>query len=164
VLDIENIDCTIEVNIRSGIIQFSYTSVPMLRKCVVVLEQCYVSKNGKFNLICMGPIDPLDRAFEFTTIKNQEGTGVNYYEAKVDVYQWFDPETGEYVFRLPDRDGRVILPQTNLIYVACCPTRVITIDQYDEKGNRIITGETLRWLGVQELRRITREHPRLKPK
>jgi len=162
VLDIENIDCTVEINTRSGIIQFSYTSVPKLRKCVAVLEQCYISKNGKFNLTCMGPIDPLDRAFEYTTIKNQKGTGVNWYKAKVDVHQWFDPETGEYVFRLPDRDGRVIPPETRCTYVGNCPTHILTIDQYDDEGNRIITGERLRWLAVQELRRINREHPRLK--
>lgn len=163
VLDMENVDCTVEINIKSGIIQFSYTSVPKLEESVQVLEQCYVTKNGQFNLTCEGFTDPLDRAFEFTTIENWKGTGVNYFEARVELHQWFDPETGEYIFRLPDREGRVIHPGTHYIYQGYCPIHILTIDKDDDKGNRIITGERVRWQAIQELKRIAREHPRFKP-
>lgn len=163
VLDMENVDCTVEINAKSGIIQFSYTSVPKLERCVQVFEQCYVTENGNFWLACEGPVDPLDRAFEFTIRVNWTGKGVTYVEARTHMCQWLDPKTGEYIFRLPDQENRVVHPGADYIYQGCCPVSVIAIDKDDRNGNRIVTAEKLVWKGIQELKRIVREHPRFKP-
>jgi len=48
------------------------------------------------------------------------------------------------------------------IFVGCCPVRIVAIDKDDQQGNRIAAAEKLIWKGIQELKRIAKEHPRLK--
>jgi len=161
ILNLKDIDSKISIS-RTGRIEVYYPSRPNLKKCIEILEQCYVPKEGKLDLLCDGPTDPLNLAFEYTIKENWKGTELRCAEAKVDVHQWLDPETGEYIFQLPDRMGRVIWPGSNLIYQGYCPVRIVTVDKDDEQGNRIVTAERLRWKMMQELRRIAKEHPRLK--
>lgn len=159
VLDLVDINSTVEINPKSKIIQFFYPSLPKLKKCVRVLERCDVN-----TLESLGPDDPLDTSFELTTIDHYKHGDIRYYMAKVPLYVWLDPETEEYIYRIPDREGKMNPPGTNCIYQGCYPVTVHTIDKDDKKGNRIITGEKVRWKAIQELKRIVREHPRFKPK
>ena len=161
ILNLKDIYSKIENN-RGGRILIYYTSKPNLDKCVQLLKQCYVPNNGKLDWRCKGPTDPLDRAFEFTTTINWMGTEMRCAEAKVNVYQWLDPKTGEYIFCLPDRENRIVSPGIEYIYQGCVPIRIIAIDKDDAKGNRVVTAERLVWQGVEELKRIVLEHPRLK--
>jgi len=163
VFDLKNIDSVVEINAKSGIVQFFYPSLPKLKKCVQTVKRFYVPQSGNLNLRCEGPVDPLDRAVEFSTIVNWDGTGMALAQAKTHLYQWFDPRTGEYLFLLPDLENRVINPRTNYTYIGCFPISIIAVDEDDENGNRIVTGERLAWKMLRELKRITREHPRFKP-
>lgn len=149
---------------RSGKILVYYPSRPNLERGIQFITQCYVPVNGQLNLCCEGPIDPLDRAFEFTITANWMGTGMKCAEAKTHFYQWLDPKTGDYIFQLPDKDNRVAWLGNEYIYQGCVTVRVTAIDRDDERGKRIITAERLVWKGVKELRRIAREHPRLTKK
>ena len=163
VVEINEIDSTVEINTRSGIIQFSYPSIPKLRESAQILSQFYVPMNGSLDLTCEGPVDPLDRAFEFTVKMNWMGKGVTYVEAKTHLCQWLDAKTGEYIFRLPDREDRITHPENGYIFQGCCPIKIIAIDKDDQSGNRIVTAERIVWKGIKELKRIVREHPRFKP-
>lgn len=180
ILNIKNISSKIVIS-RNGNIQIYYPSRPNLKKCVQILEQCLIPEDGKkFTLKSLGPDDPLDTSFELTTIDHWQHGDLKYAKARVHVYQWLDPKTEEAIFRIPDREGRVNIPGTNAkvkstdlgrylkkcpyIYQGCVPVSIHTIDKDDEEGNRIITGEKLRWKAIQELKRIAREHPRLKLK
>jgi hypothetical protein len=147
---------------RTGKVEIYYPSRPILKKCLQILEQCYVPEHGPFCLECEGPVDPLDQAFEYTITVNWKGTELVCAKAEVDVHQWLDLTTREYIFRLPDREGRVIWPEGNYVYQGYCPVKIIAVDKDDEHGNRVVTAEKLRWKMIQELRRIAREHPRLK--
>jgi len=161
VLNLKRISSKILIS-RSGKIIIYYPSRPNLKKCLQILKQCYVSESGELDLRCEGPMDPLDRAFEFTIRVNWLGQGITYVEAKTHLFQWFDPATGEYIFRLPNQENRALHPRNGCIYQDCCPVKIIAIDKDDKDGNRIVTAEKVVWKGIQELKRIAREHPRLK--
>lgn len=163
IFNLKNIRSKIVIS-RKGKILIYYPSRPNLKKCFEILERCYVPTNGNlFDLTCEGPVDPLDQAFEFTIRVNWKGQGITYVEAKTHLFQWFDPATGEYIFQLPDHEDRVVHPGDGYIYQGCCPVKIIAIDKDDKNGNRIVTAGKLVWKGIQELKRITREHPRFKP-
>lgn len=161
ILNLRDIHSKILIS-RTGRVEVYYPSRPNLEKCLRVLEQCYIPKEGKLNLECEGPIDPLDLAFEYTITNNWKGTELRCAQAKVDLYQWLDTDTGEYLFRLPDKTGRVNWPDGNYVYQGCCPVTIITVDKDDEHGNRIVTADRLMWKAIKELKRIAKEHPRLK--
>jgi len=161
ILNLRDLDSKISIS-HTGRVEIYYPSRPNLEKCVRILEQCCLPKDGKLDIQCEGPIDPLDLAFEYTVKENWKGTELRCAEAKVGVYQWLDPDTGEFIFVLPNKMGRVICPGANYIYQGCCPVRIVTVDEDDEHGNRIVTAERLMWKMLKELRRIAKEHPRLK--
>ncbi|MFX0204298.1 MAG: hypothetical protein ACFFCW_50010 [Candidatus Hodarchaeota archaeon] len=164
----------------SGLIQIYYSSRTNLKKCVSILEECCISENGKkMNLECLGDEDPADTSVMLKTIDHLQPGDLKYAIAVVKLYHWKDPETDETIFRIEDRDGRVNVPGTAIrikpekikIYEkktpyrfdACIPVGIHCVDKEDSKGDRIITSEKLRWKGIQELKRIAREHPRFKP-
>lgn len=161
ILNLRDIDSKISIG-RTGMVEIYYSSRPNLEKCIKILEECYVPIDGNLDLQCEGPTDPLDRAFEFTMTANWMGTGMRCAEAKTHLCEWFDPKTGEYIYRLPDKENRIIHPGTEYIYQGCVPIQIIAIDKDDAKGNRVITAESVVWKGVKELKRIVREHPRFK--
>lgn len=162
IFNLKNIDSKIVIG-RTGKIQIYYPSVPNLQKCVDVVQRCYVPIHGQLHFMCEGPVDPLDRAFQYVTKINWNGTGLVCSEALTYLYHWYDPKTGEFVFTLPDQEGRIVPPGPGLNYLCCVPIRAVTVDKDDSNGNRIVTGERLRWQAIQELKRIVREHPRFKP-
>ncbi len=162
IVNLKGIQSKISIS-RTGRVIVYYPSKPCLEKCLVALRQCYVPAIEKSDLKCQGPVDHLSKTFELRTTENWKGTGLTLSEASVDLYQWFDPKTGEYIFILPDDDGRIVPPSDpDCKYAGHCPVTIKTIDKDDEKGNRVITGERLRWKAMQELKRISKEH-RLTP-
>jgi hypothetical protein len=162
VLDLKDLDSKVSIA-RTGRIIIYYPSKPRLEKCLEVLMNCYVPTIMKSDLKCQGPIDPTSKTFELRMTENWNGTGLTLCEAEVMIYQWFDPKTGEYIFVLPDDDGRVEPPaDPDCTYADCCSVTISAIDKDDEKGNRVVTGEKIRWKAMQELRRVAKEH-RLTP-
>lgn len=161
ILNLKKLKSTILIS-PTGEIAFYYPSLPNLEKCLKLLEQCYVPLEGEFCLQCKDSIDPLDFAFEYTITYNWEGTRLKCAQAKVNCYQWLDLDTGEYLFVLPNKTGSVDWPLGNYVYQGCCPIEMTAVDKDDEEGNRIITAEKLMGKMVKELKRIAKEHPRLK--
>lgn len=161
IFHLRDIDSKITISC-TGRVEVYYPSRPNLEKCIEILKQCYVPREGELELHCEGPIDPLNLAFEYTITENWKGTELRCVEAKVDMHQWLDLGTGEYIFQLPDKMGRVIWLGANCIYQGRCPVRIIAIDKDDKQGNRIATAEKLVWKGIQELKRVVKEHPRVK--
>jgi len=105
---------------------------------------------------------PIDRSVEMKTICHFHNTDARYGIATVLVYWWRNPETGEYIARIPDRDFKLDIPGLPFVFDACVPVSVHVIDKFDEKGNKIVDAEKLRRKGIEELKRIAREHPRVK--
>lgn len=167
-LKLGNIDSTIQIHPKFGApkskITIYYDSLPNLKKCVLDLERCYVPVDGIFTLEPLGPDDPLDRSVELTTIYHWKFSDTKYAMARVLLYIWWDPETKEYIYRIPNREGLVSAPEGPYIYECCIPTSVHVIDRYDDNGNTIVDSEKLRWEAIRELKRIVREHPRFKPR
>jgi hypothetical protein len=146
----------------TGLIQIAYKTIPNLRKGVQVLEHCCVPNTQRFELKAFGPDDPLDNSVELTTIYHWRHTDKKYAMAKVRLYWWWDPKTDVYVCRIPDREGRVHAPEGSYVFDCCVPVTIHVVDKYDGQGNRIVTAEKLRWKAIQELRRIAKEHSRVK--
>ncbi len=157
ILNLKSLKSKIVIS-QTGKIEVYYPSCPNLQKCLNIVEQCCVPLEGTLNLVCEDPIDPLDFAYEYTITYNWEGTKLKCAHAKVNCYQWLDLDTGEYLFRLPNKTGAVDWPIGKYAYQGCCPIEIITVDKDDEKGNRIITAEKLMGKAVKELQRITKEH------
>jgi hypothetical protein len=162
IFNLEGINSKISVG-RTGRIIVYYPSNPLLKKCLDKLLDCYVPPIRKSDLKCQGPYNPLSRAFEVKTTENWNGTGLKLSEAVVQIHEWFDTKTEEYVYVIPDDNGIVITPdEPNLVYSSCCSITISAIDKDDKQGKRVVTGEKIRWQAMEELRRITKEH-RLKP-
>ncbi|MGD0071333.1 MAG: hypothetical protein ABSB71_07250 [Candidatus Bathyarchaeia archaeon] len=148
---------------RTGRVIIYYPSKLCLERCVEILISAYIPTIDKSELQCQGPKDPLSMAFELRTTENWKGSGLTLAEAAVRVHQWFDPKTKEYLFVMPDDDGRVVPPSDlNLIYAGSSVVTIKTIDKEDINGKRIVTAEKLRWQAMKELKRVYKEH-RLKP-
>jgi hypothetical protein len=149
----------VSINIyAAGRVQITYDSVPHLRKGFQVIEENCVPSNGDLFFDCLGPVDPLDQAIEYTTIVNWKGSDVTYAEAKIDLYEWYDPKTGTYFYQLPDRRRQVRPVDSSYVFQGCFPITIQCIDKDDANGKRIITAEKLRWKAIRELKRIAKEH------
>ena len=110
----------------------------------------------------MGPVDPLDQAIEYTTIVNWQGTNLTYAEAKIDLYEWFDPNTGTYFYQLPDRKKQVKPVDPSYQFQGCFPIKIQCIDKDYANGKRKVTAVKLRWQMIKELKRIAKEHHRVR--
>ena len=180
VFDLTKLHSKIVFSPTSGKIQIWYSSRTNLRKCISILEECFIPKNGnEINLECLGDEDPADSSVLMETIDHLQPGDLKYAIAVIKLYSWRDPETDETIFRIEDRDGRVNVPGTTIrikpekimIYEqktpyrfdACIPVTIHCVDKEDSEGNRIITSEKLRWKAIRELKRIAKEHPRFKP-
>jgi hypothetical protein len=153
----------LSINIyATGRIQIIYDTVPHLREGFKIIENCCVPLEGELFFECLGPVDPLDEAIEYTTIVNWQGTNLTYAEAKIDLYEWFDPNTGTYFYQLPDRRKQVKPVDQSYQFQGCFPIKMQCIDKDDANGKRVVTAEKLRWKMIKELKRIAREHSRVK--
>jgi len=147
---------------HTGLIQITYETLIDLRKCVQILEQYCVPKTEKFELEALGPDDPIDRSVELTTICHWQNTDIKYAMATVWLYWWWNPETDEYICLTPDKDFKVNVPESPYVFDSRIPVIVHVIDKYDEQGNVTVDSEKLRWKAIQELKRVAKEHPRVK--
>lgn len=161
IFDLQDIDSKITVS-RTGKVEIYYPSRPNLKRCIEIVMQYCVPVKGELGLHCESWIDPLDLAVEYTITENWKGTELRCVVAKVDVHQWLDVGTGAYIFRLPDSTGRLSWPEGNCVYQGYCTTSIMAVDKDDEHGNRVVTAERLVWQGLRELKRVVREHPRVK--
>jgi hypothetical protein len=163
IFNLEGINSKISVG-RTGRIIVYYPSNVMLKKCLDTLIRCYVPPISKSNLKCLGPNNPLSRNFVLTTTENWNGSGLKLSEATVEMHEWFNPKTGEYTYVIPDEDGVLVPPDDpDLVYSNSNTIGISAIDKDDANGNRIVTGERIRWQMMEELKRITKEH-KLTPK
>jgi hypothetical protein len=153
----------VTINIyHTGLVQISYETQIDLRKSIEILEQCCVPRTGQFTLVALDPDDPIDRSVEMKTTYHFQNTDVKYATATVWVYWWRNPVTGEYIARIPDRDCKLDVPRSPFVFDSCVTIGVNVMDKFDERGNKIIDAEKLRRQGIEELKRIAREHSRVK--
>lgn len=98
-----------------GKIQVSYSFTPKLRKTMKLVKRCLVPLKGKNVELREGELsfDPLDLSVELTRTDNWLSSGSHYFIAKVPVYTWLDKNTGELVYRIPNRQGKVNISGTN---------------------------------------------------
>jgi hypothetical protein len=144
---------------RTGTVIVYYPSKAILEKSLVTLLSCYVPPIARSDLKCQGPYNPLSKAFVLKTTENFDGEGNTLTEATVIIHQWLDPKTGEYTFVMPNEDGRIVAPSDPTFeYAGNAGIRIKSINKDDEKGNRIVTGERIRWQAMQELERMCRDH------
>jgi hypothetical protein len=147
---------------HTGLVQISYGTFVGLREAVKILKQYCVPRAGEFPLVALDPDDPIDRSVEMKTIYHFHNTDAKYAIATVLVYWWRNPETGEYIAKIPDRDFKLDVPGFPFVFDSCVPVSVHVMDKFDEKGNKIVDAEKLRRKGIEELKRIAREHSRVK--
>ncbi len=148
---------------RTGKVIVYYPSKVSLKKSIDLLVKCYAPPIVKSDLKCQGPIDPLSKAFILKTTENWNETELKLSEAVVEIAEFYDPATKEYVYVIPNDDGLIYPPsQRGLVYSATLKLTVMAVDKDDKDGKRIKTGEILRWQYLEELKRISKEH-RLKP-
>jgi hypothetical protein len=156
-------DWNISVNIyHTGLIQIYYENLINLRKAFQILEKHCVPITGKLDLVALDPDDPVDRSVELKTIYHFHNSDVKYAMATVLVYWWRNPETGEFIVRIPDRDLKLDVPGVPFVFDACVPVTVHVIDKFDDEGNRVVDAEKIRRKGIEELKRVAKEHPRVK--
>lgn len=156
-------DWNVTMNIyHTGLIQIYYENLVNLRKSFQILEEYCVPRTGKLNFVALDPDDPIDRSVELKTTYHFQNSDVKYAMATVLVYWWRNPETGEFIVRIPDRDFKLDIPESPFVFDACVPVTIHVIDKFDPDGNKIIDAEKLRRKGIEELKRIAREHSRVK--
>jgi len=156
-------DWNVSMNIfYTGLIQIYYENLVNLRKTFQILEKHCVPRTGKLDLVALDPDDPVDRSVELKTTHHFQNADVKYAMATVLVYWWRNPETGEYIVRIRDRDLKLDVPGSPFVFDACVPVVVHVIDKFDVQGNKIVDAEKLRRKGIEELKRIAREHPQVK--
>jgi len=156
-------DWNVTMNIfYTGLIQIYYENLVNLRKAFQILEKHCVARTGKLDLVALDPDDPIDRSVELKTTHHFQNSDVKYAMATLLVYWWRNPETGEYIVRIHDRDLKLDVPGSPFVFDACVPVTVHVMDKFDEQGNKTVEAEKLRRKGIEELRRIAREHPRVK--
>ena len=169
ILDLKDLDTKILVTPK-GKIQIWYPSLPKLRKGFQILKRILVPQSEKLILKAKGPNDPLDLSFETMTIEHTQHSDVKFSSAKIPIYAFRHLKTGDLVLETLDREGCVHVPGTdyrvkpsNLEHFLVktpyiCEDHfdigVHTIDKFDKDGNKIITGDLLRWKAIQEIKRI----------
>jgi hypothetical protein len=156
-------DWNVTMNIfYTGLIQIYYENLVNLRKAFQILEKHCVPRTGKLDLVALDPDDPIDRSVELKTTHHFQNSDVKYAIATVWVYWWRNPETGEYIVRIPDRDLKLDVPRGPFVFDACVSVTVHVMDKFDEQGNTIVEAEKFRRKGIEELKRIAREHSRVR--
>jgi hypothetical protein len=153
----------ISINIYpTGLIQIYYATLVNLRKAVGVLGQNCVMAGQDFVLVALDPDDPIDRSVQLKTTYHFENTDSKYATAEVLFFWWRNPQTDVFICKVPDRDNKLVIPGKPFEFDACVPMTIHVIDKYDAQGNRIITAERLRRQAIEELKRIAREHPKVR--
>lgn len=153
----------VSINIYpTGLIQIYYATLVNLRKAVGVLGQICVAAGKAFVLVGLDPDDPIDRSVELKTTYHFENTDSKYALATVLFFWWRNPQTDVFVCKVPDRDNKLVVPGKPFVFEGCVPISAHVIDKYDAQGNRIVTAEKLRRQAIEELKRIAREHPKVR--
>jgi hypothetical protein len=156
-------DWNVTMNIyHTGLIQIYYENLVNLRKSFQILEENCVPRAGNLDLVALDPDDPIDRSVELRTTYHFQNSDVKYAVATVLVYWWRNPKTGEFIVRIPDRDFKLDVPDRPFVFDACVPVTIHVMDKFNPQGNTIVDAEKLRRKGIEELKRIAREHPRVK--
>jgi hypothetical protein len=156
-------DWNVSVNIfHNGLIQVYYDNLVSLRRSFKILEENCVPSTELLTFVALDPDDPIDRSVELKTTYHFQNSDVRYAIATVIVYWWRNPETGEFIAKIPDRDMKLEAPKDPFVFDACVPVVIHVMDKFDGQGNKIIDAERLRRQGIEELKRIARDHSRVK--
>ena len=156
-------DWNVSVNIfYTGLVQIYYENVVNLRKAFQILEKYCVPRTGELDFVALDPDDPLDRSIELKTTYHFQNSDVRYAMATVLLYWWRNPETGEFIVKIPDRDLKLDVPESPFVFDACVPVFIHVIDKFDGKGSKVVDAEKLRRKAIEEVKRIVREHSQVK--